>query len=240
MDVVFAYADHIIVLARGVLIASGDAAAIRDNPQVQEVYLGTGKTTPRRRRHAMSEPMLEVTRPQGLVRRRADPVRSDVPRRTRRGGRADGPQRRRQVDHDQDADGDDRAPRRHRALPRRRHFAAEGVRDRTPRAGLRTGGPAHLLRSDGDGESRHRPPAGAAVSRRPPRAVVDAREAVRAVSQSRPHARPAGRAHERRRAADADGGAHPDGQPAAGAARRAVRRRRAGDRRARWPRPSST
>jgi branched-chain amino acid transport system ATP-binding protein len=36
------------VLARGVLIASGDAAAIRDNPQVQEVYLGTGKTTPRR------------------------------------------------------------------------------------------------------------------------------------------------------------------------------------------------
>jgi branched-chain amino acid transport system ATP-binding protein len=48
MDVVFAYADHIIVLARGVLIASGDAAAIRDNPQVQEVYLGTGKATPRR------------------------------------------------------------------------------------------------------------------------------------------------------------------------------------------------
>jgi len=47
MDVVFAYADHIIVLARGVLIASGDAAAIRDNPQVQEVYLGTGKITPR-------------------------------------------------------------------------------------------------------------------------------------------------------------------------------------------------
>ena len=48
MDVVFAYADHIIVLARGVLIASGDAQAIRDNQQVQEVYLGTGKLTPRR------------------------------------------------------------------------------------------------------------------------------------------------------------------------------------------------
>jgi len=48
MDVVFAYADHIIVLARGKLIASGDAQAIRDNPQVQEVYLGTGKLTPRR------------------------------------------------------------------------------------------------------------------------------------------------------------------------------------------------
>ena len=48
MDVVFAYADHIFVLARGVLIASGDAQAIRDNQQVQEVYLGTGKLTPRR------------------------------------------------------------------------------------------------------------------------------------------------------------------------------------------------
>jgi branched-chain amino acid transport system ATP-binding protein len=48
MDVVFAYADRIIVLARGTLIADGNAAAIRDNRQVQEVYLGTGKTfTPR-------------------------------------------------------------------------------------------------------------------------------------------------------------------------------------------------
>ena len=44
MDVVFAYADRIIVLARGVLIADGNAEAIRDNPQVQQVYLGTGKT----------------------------------------------------------------------------------------------------------------------------------------------------------------------------------------------------
>jgi len=44
MDVVFAYADRIIVLARGALIADGDAATIRDNAQVQQVYLGTGKT----------------------------------------------------------------------------------------------------------------------------------------------------------------------------------------------------
>jgi branched-chain amino acid transport system ATP-binding protein len=44
MDVVFAYADRIIVLARGRLIADGDAAAIRDNAQVREVYFGTGKT----------------------------------------------------------------------------------------------------------------------------------------------------------------------------------------------------
>jgi branched-chain amino acid transport system ATP-binding protein len=44
MDVVFAYADRILVLARGMLIADGGAEAIRANPQVQEVYLGTGKT----------------------------------------------------------------------------------------------------------------------------------------------------------------------------------------------------
>ena len=44
MDVVFAYADRIIVLARGALIAEGDAAAIRDNREVQQVYLGTGST----------------------------------------------------------------------------------------------------------------------------------------------------------------------------------------------------
>jgi branched-chain amino acid transport system ATP-binding protein len=44
MDVVFAYADRIIVLARGRLIADGDAATIRADRQVQEVYFGTGKT----------------------------------------------------------------------------------------------------------------------------------------------------------------------------------------------------
>src|SRR5262249_39834588 len=44
MDVVFTFADRIIVLARGALIAEGNAAVIRDNAQVQEVYLGAGKT----------------------------------------------------------------------------------------------------------------------------------------------------------------------------------------------------
>jgi branched-chain amino acid transport system ATP-binding protein len=44
MDVVFAFADRIIVLARGRLIADGDAHAIRNNAKVQEVYFGTGKT----------------------------------------------------------------------------------------------------------------------------------------------------------------------------------------------------
>jgi branched-chain amino acid transport system ATP-binding protein len=44
MDVVFAHADRIIVLARGRLIAEGDARAIRDDRRVQEVYFGTGRT----------------------------------------------------------------------------------------------------------------------------------------------------------------------------------------------------
>ena len=44
MDVVFAYADRVIVLARGRLIAEGKPAAIRDHPQVQAVYFGSGKT----------------------------------------------------------------------------------------------------------------------------------------------------------------------------------------------------
>jgi branched-chain amino acid transport system ATP-binding protein len=43
MDVVFAFADRIVVLARGRLIADGDAASIRDDPRVREVYFGSGK-----------------------------------------------------------------------------------------------------------------------------------------------------------------------------------------------------
>src|ERR1700721_324342 len=44
MDVVFAYADRILVMARGRIIADGTAAEIRADPQVREVYFGTGKT----------------------------------------------------------------------------------------------------------------------------------------------------------------------------------------------------
>jgi branched-chain amino acid transport system ATP-binding protein len=44
MDVVFAYADRMIVLARGRLIAEGKPSEIRDHPKVQEVYFGSGKT----------------------------------------------------------------------------------------------------------------------------------------------------------------------------------------------------
>ena len=44
MDVVFAYADRVIVLARGKLIAQGSVEHVRQHPKVQEVYFGTGKT----------------------------------------------------------------------------------------------------------------------------------------------------------------------------------------------------
>ncbi len=40
MDVVFGHADRVIVLHAGEVIASGPPAEIRDNPRVQEVYLG--------------------------------------------------------------------------------------------------------------------------------------------------------------------------------------------------------
>jgi branched-chain amino acid transport system ATP-binding protein len=43
MDVVFAHADRIMVLARGQLIAQGTPEAIRDDAQVREVYFGSGR-----------------------------------------------------------------------------------------------------------------------------------------------------------------------------------------------------
>jgi branched-chain amino acid transport system ATP-binding protein len=42
MDVVFAHADRIIVLDRGRLIAEGTPGEVRDDPRVQEIYLGSG------------------------------------------------------------------------------------------------------------------------------------------------------------------------------------------------------
>lgn len=44
MDVVFSYADRIIALARGRLIAEGSAKDIRNDPAVQQVYFGKGRT----------------------------------------------------------------------------------------------------------------------------------------------------------------------------------------------------
>jgi branched-chain amino acid transport system ATP-binding protein len=44
MDVVFRYASRMLVMARGRLIAQGDPASVRADPEVQAVYLGTGAT----------------------------------------------------------------------------------------------------------------------------------------------------------------------------------------------------
>jgi branched-chain amino acid transport system ATP-binding protein len=42
MEVVFAYAQRMLVLSRGRIIAEGDPARVRENPEVQALYLGTG------------------------------------------------------------------------------------------------------------------------------------------------------------------------------------------------------
>jgi branched-chain amino acid transport system ATP-binding protein len=41
MEVVFTHSDRIIVLNRGELVAEGTPEAVRNNPQVQEIYLGS-------------------------------------------------------------------------------------------------------------------------------------------------------------------------------------------------------
>jgi branched-chain amino acid transport system ATP-binding protein len=41
LDVVFGFAQRMIVLARGEVIAEGEGPAIRDDPKVREVYLGS-------------------------------------------------------------------------------------------------------------------------------------------------------------------------------------------------------
>jgi branched-chain amino acid transport system ATP-binding protein len=48
MDVVFAFADRMIVLARGRLIAEGSGEAVRNDPKVREVYFGSGRTLAKR------------------------------------------------------------------------------------------------------------------------------------------------------------------------------------------------
>lgn len=50
MDVVFAHSHRIMVLNRGELIANGSVDEIRNDPKVQEVYLGGGNLFERKRR----------------------------------------------------------------------------------------------------------------------------------------------------------------------------------------------
>ncbi len=45
MDVVFAFADRVVVLARGEVIAQGSVTAVRQDPRVREAYFGSGRLT---------------------------------------------------------------------------------------------------------------------------------------------------------------------------------------------------
>ncbi len=54
MDVVFAYADRLIVLARGRLIAEGEPEAIRAHPKVRAVSFGSRGTFAKRRAPALA------------------------------------------------------------------------------------------------------------------------------------------------------------------------------------------
>ena len=44
MDVVFGHADRVMVLNRGTLITQGEPEEVRNNREVQEIYLGSGST----------------------------------------------------------------------------------------------------------------------------------------------------------------------------------------------------
>ena len=174
MDVVFAHADRIIVLARGELIAEGAPAAVRDDARVREVYFGGGTTFA----GVTGEPCLR-SRARRLVRPGADPLRRLARGRRRRVRRAGRPQRRRQVDDDEGDHGLDGAPTRPGRLPRPRHLGAAALPHRPPRSRLGAGRPAHLHRPHGAREPRGRAPAAA---RR--RADLGRGAAVRALSRT--------------------------------------------------------
>jgi branched-chain amino acid transport system ATP-binding protein len=55
MDVVFAYASKIMVLARGQLVASGNPAEIKDDAKVREVYFGSGRLVKTMTEKAMTD-----------------------------------------------------------------------------------------------------------------------------------------------------------------------------------------
>jgi branched-chain amino acid transport system ATP-binding protein len=43
MDVVFGYAERVIVLVRGTILAQGDPLQVQGDPAVQREYLGLGQ-----------------------------------------------------------------------------------------------------------------------------------------------------------------------------------------------------
>ncbi|WP_024904586.1 ABC transporter ATP-binding protein [Robbsia andropogonis] len=68
MDVVFAYADTMIVLARGRLIGAGDPQTVRNDPVVREVYFGTGKTFMPRRKETDTQVVSPAASPMTVAR----------------------------------------------------------------------------------------------------------------------------------------------------------------------------
>ncbi len=142
MDVVFAHADRIIVLAGGKLIAEGRPAEVRAIQGCARSI--SARAAPSARRQAVR--MLEV---RGLnaaygqahilfdLESRGTPGRGRGPAR---------PQRRGQVHHPEIADRPGAAAVGRNPLRRQAHRPLAAVPDRPPRPGLRARRPAHLLR----------------------------------------------------------------------------------------------
>jgi hypothetical protein len=91
------------------------------------------------------------------------------------------------------------------------HLAPGAARHRPRGPGLRARGPPHLHRPDGAGEPGGRPPG--AAQQLPDGAEPWTPERLFSCSPTWARCPPPRRPHERRRAADADRGAHADGQP---------------------------
>jgi ABC-type branched-subunit amino acid transport system ATPase component len=216
MDVVFAHAHRIMVLNRGELIATGSVDEIRNNPLVQEVYLGGGRLFEARRRQ-MADPMLELGSCQHLLRQGAHPARpvfsagaGEVVALLGRNGAGKTTTMRSIMQLVRPTSGKV-------VFEGQRHYPLANPQGGAIRPGLRARRTPHLRRSDRHGKPGGGPPAA-------PRGLsgLDRRAPVRAVSQPRRTAQQPRQAVVGRRAADADHRPHADGQPEAAAARRTV------------------
>ncbi len=95
MDALFELAQKVTVLQEGRVLVEGTPDEIKGNPKVQEAYLGG----------VLDMSLLEVVRPEQLLRRLAHPVRRRAAGRGERGRRAARPQRRRQEHDAEEPDG---------------------------------------------------------------------------------------------------------------------------------------